>query len=307
MDFSHSKNLITTKEAGASSGYTADYIARLIRSGKIEGKKVGHNWFVNKESLDSFLVGQEKRDTGMPGEVTLNMTPKEKTLPGPWHTEGQGAVQVLVSSGGGEYGSGSFFSHAIAAGTAFLIIAIGAAIADTRVLTQVAGQVSSLAAEAAQGFSLAFEPILTRTIAQARASNNVTRIETTRSLRSAVAGALESLPLARIEIPAIGTAMAKEYDASYSFVARAVPTALPPHTNATVADPSRLIAAAGAAYTTLGDSAYRRITQALGAYYAFVQSAGADALSVGVSVRDVFNKTSTAAATVVAGIAAQKI
>lgn len=35
------ENLITTKEAGELSGYTPDYVSRLVRSGKISGKK---NW-----------------------------------------------------------------------------------------------------------------------------------------------------------------------------------------------------------------------------------------------------------------------
>ena len=55
------KNLITTKVAGKLSGYHSDYLARLARSGKIAGKKIGHSWFIDRESLSHFLSQQGDR------------------------------------------------------------------------------------------------------------------------------------------------------------------------------------------------------------------------------------------------------
>ena len=49
------ENLITTKEAGEISGYTADYLSRLVRSGKIKGERVGHSWLLERQSLQGFL------------------------------------------------------------------------------------------------------------------------------------------------------------------------------------------------------------------------------------------------------------
>ncbi|MHB8660338.1 MAG: immunoglobulin-like domain-containing protein [Minisyncoccota bacterium] len=58
MDALLKGNLITTKDAAKLSGYTSDYLSRLARSGKIIGRKIGHSWFVDKESLKDFSVQQ---------------------------------------------------------------------------------------------------------------------------------------------------------------------------------------------------------------------------------------------------------
>ena len=42
---------VTTKEAAELSGYHVQHIRRLIRSGKIEAKKWGRDWIVNRGSL----------------------------------------------------------------------------------------------------------------------------------------------------------------------------------------------------------------------------------------------------------------
>ena len=42
---------ISLKEAAAISGYHSDYIGSLVRSGKINGKKEGKNWYVSKDDV----------------------------------------------------------------------------------------------------------------------------------------------------------------------------------------------------------------------------------------------------------------
>ena len=49
------ENLVTTKDASELSGYTSDYLARLARSGKIVGRRIGHTWLIDKNSLANFL------------------------------------------------------------------------------------------------------------------------------------------------------------------------------------------------------------------------------------------------------------
>lgn len=50
------KNLISLKEAAKISGYSADYIGQLIRSGKIPGKQVytGIAWMTTAEAVTSY-------------------------------------------------------------------------------------------------------------------------------------------------------------------------------------------------------------------------------------------------------------
>lgn len=48
------KSFISSKRLSASLGYTHDYISRLCREGKIQGKLVGRNWFVDQDSLTTY-------------------------------------------------------------------------------------------------------------------------------------------------------------------------------------------------------------------------------------------------------------
>ncbi|MDP2594043.1 MAG: hypothetical protein Q8P36_01770, partial [bacterium] len=49
---------ITTREANKISGYSADYLGRLVRSGDIFGRKVGRVWVIDQKSLEAFLKAQ---------------------------------------------------------------------------------------------------------------------------------------------------------------------------------------------------------------------------------------------------------
>ncbi len=60
MDSSLITELVTTKDAGKISGYSPDYLARLVRSKKIVGNKIGHTWLINRKSLLAFLEEQKK-------------------------------------------------------------------------------------------------------------------------------------------------------------------------------------------------------------------------------------------------------
>ncbi|MDB5244335.1 MAG: hypothetical protein JWN18_205, partial [Parcubacteria group bacterium] len=61
MNLPSTKNLITTKDARILSGYTSDYLARLARSGKINGAHSGHAWLIDESSLLQFIAKQRIR------------------------------------------------------------------------------------------------------------------------------------------------------------------------------------------------------------------------------------------------------
>ena len=48
-------NLLTIKEAAALTSYSTAYLARLIKQNKIEGKQIDRQWYINPDSLNSFL------------------------------------------------------------------------------------------------------------------------------------------------------------------------------------------------------------------------------------------------------------
>ena len=48
-------NHISVQVAASYSGYSAQYLRRLLRNGKIEGTKIGQLWLVEKGALDIYI------------------------------------------------------------------------------------------------------------------------------------------------------------------------------------------------------------------------------------------------------------
>ena len=62
-DYAHvasSGSYISSKQATKISGYSQDYISRLCREGKIEGKLLHGFWYIDQESLKGYLEGASK-------------------------------------------------------------------------------------------------------------------------------------------------------------------------------------------------------------------------------------------------------
>src|SRR3989338_3253027 len=57
--FFDGKRYISAHDAAASADLTRDYIARLCRDGRVAGRRIGKNWYVDHASLKDFLVTQE--------------------------------------------------------------------------------------------------------------------------------------------------------------------------------------------------------------------------------------------------------
>ncbi|MBI4086487.1 hypothetical protein HY416_00695, partial [Candidatus Kaiserbacteria bacterium] len=57
---------MSASEAASVFGYTGDYISRLAREKKITGQRIGREWFVDKQTLVSFIasVGKKKAVRG---------------------------------------------------------------------------------------------------------------------------------------------------------------------------------------------------------------------------------------------------
>jgi excisionase family DNA binding protein len=49
------QDFITVEEAIRLSGYTAQYLRRMARQGRIQAMKFGHFWMVNLESLQDYI------------------------------------------------------------------------------------------------------------------------------------------------------------------------------------------------------------------------------------------------------------
>jgi excisionase family DNA binding protein len=52
-------NLISVKEAGEFSGYSLQYVRRLLRTDKLAGLKLGQQWLIQMESFETYLANAE--------------------------------------------------------------------------------------------------------------------------------------------------------------------------------------------------------------------------------------------------------
>jgi len=55
-------NKITSVEASKRFGITNDYVTQLCRKGKIDGTLWGRVWYINADSLDTYLQEVRRRD-----------------------------------------------------------------------------------------------------------------------------------------------------------------------------------------------------------------------------------------------------
>jgi excisionase family DNA binding protein len=51
---------ITTLEAAELTGYDAAHIRRLIRQGRVVGKKFGRDWWVNRDNIETYAESMKK-------------------------------------------------------------------------------------------------------------------------------------------------------------------------------------------------------------------------------------------------------
>ena len=55
VDWATMPDFITSEEAAAESGYHANYIRRLLRQGKVKGRKFGNVWFIDHGSFQEYM------------------------------------------------------------------------------------------------------------------------------------------------------------------------------------------------------------------------------------------------------------
>ncbi|MDP2651812.1 MAG: helix-turn-helix domain-containing protein, partial [bacterium] len=155
MDQLFEKNLITTKDAGELSGYSSDYLARLARSGKIIGRRIGHSWFVERESLVHFLSQQENRKVNYARALAREREAEYREH----HSLLHNAAKILskpLPLPSLHIEERALRSHVFALSVAFLVVASGAFLAQAAPLTSFASTTLAVAREAASGFGATF-------------------------------------------------------------------------------------------------------------------------------------------------------
>jgi hypothetical protein len=52
---------ISSEEAALRSGYTNRYLMDLARSGRLQGLRVMHKWFIDERAIDAFVINRKTR------------------------------------------------------------------------------------------------------------------------------------------------------------------------------------------------------------------------------------------------------
>jgi excisionase family DNA binding protein len=66
-DTAMNEDYMTTDEAAKLSGFTEQYIRKLIRQKRIDGQKVRRDWILSRSSLERFLATE--RPVGRPSTI----------------------------------------------------------------------------------------------------------------------------------------------------------------------------------------------------------------------------------------------
>lgn len=54
------RSYITTPQAAERTGFSKTYLTRLLRSGKLDGFRLGRDWLIYTDSLDQYLAVPHK-------------------------------------------------------------------------------------------------------------------------------------------------------------------------------------------------------------------------------------------------------
>ncbi|MHB1769826.1 MAG: hypothetical protein ACYCPH_01960, partial [Minisyncoccota bacterium] len=299
MDSFFEKKLITTKDASELSGYTSDYLGRLVRLGKIDGEKIGHNWLIERESLTSFLKDQKNRKIEFARTLAqerekeyrahrspLRRTPASSRLPVPPHATIRGS---------------SPFSQFSAVAVALLVVVSGALAAQAEVVPQLGERAAEIANETAFGFNAAFGGIPYRIAEKMNATDAAMRAADARVAAHTALASERAAPvlLAQLDFPFPHTVFSADIPARPATFAL-LPSASAHITPLTFGDmqssvldayafltsPARMTDSLDNAYVALGARAYDAIVASLTAYQSLIAGSGSPALALGTTARD---------------------
>ena len=297
------ENMVTTKDASNLSGYTSDHLGRLIRSGKIEGEKIGRNWIVNKSSLELFLKEQKSLKTDRARDLSAMRAEEYRR----YHRLVRRATDDLTKEIPISpicLRTGTVQSHLLALSVALAVIVSGANLARADVLQKIVGQVTSVAQDVAIGFNESFGAIPAHfamklaaiTNAELAVSSHVGMTSTAASIHfTSPLLADPDLSFLRMVFDdsnqmhptswLVASHAQSAERASQLITADAVQT-FASDAYAFVTSPSQVTNALLSAYSAFGTQSYAGITTLFAGYRLLIEHSGAAALSLAIDTRD---------------------
>ncbi|MSU74742.1 hypothetical protein EXS57_03125, partial [Candidatus Kaiserbacteria bacterium] len=317
MDPFSNEKLITTKHAGELSGYTSDYVSRLLRSGKITGKRIGRNWLVEKESFTNFLKAQGNHNVDRARTLASERAREYRVNRSFLHRATKSLTEslpVLKSSDAEESslplrtltnlsmkGAGS---SVFALMSALLVLTGSALAAHTSVIPATATQIANIAEEVSLGFNETFGDL------QSRIAAKIDEVGTSAhevSLHVAAKNETASAGLALVVFEKTDLAFLQRalvIDQQQHVASNRGMTVLEPSATTasllTVDDigslgrnvytllssPSRVARAIVDTYSAVGESAYAAIDSSFTAYDSLIKKLGAQTLALAATTRD---------------------
>lgn len=78
IDWANMPEWITAEEAAELSGYHVNYIRRLMRAHKVNGRKAGLMWWVDRDSMRAYLEKVQELGTRRFGPGGMNKAEKHQ-------------------------------------------------------------------------------------------------------------------------------------------------------------------------------------------------------------------------------------
>jgi len=183
---------ISAKDASKKYGYSPDYLARLARSGEINGSQMGRTWLVDRESLETFLKTQEERKEARARELARAREIIEYRI----RQAPERRATSVISQKPVTPTTSQFIlprkSPVRAFVIALFVVALGATVAQAGSITGFASETASVARNIATGFDASFGDIPTHFIARVNTAEVNMHLE---NARGAVLLARTTLPL----------------------------------------------------------------------------------------------------------------
>jgi len=308
MDLSFEEKFIPTKVAGELSGYTSDYLARLARSGKVIGKRVGHSWFIDKHSLELFLSQQEDRKNEYVRALAREREAEYRTHSSFSHRVVKTFSKPLPKPSA-HFLKSSYFEQALASLVALLIVTCGAYAAHAIDVPWFAEEAGAIVRDAASGFHATFGTTPSHIASNMRAvAESVHAYQPRVAVNIAFSTSRIALPLFAADITLSSSVRAlfaePQHITHESFSSRGVSLSASStmHHIASLQDlqsgardlfallssPTHMKEACTSGYRSLGEYGYYAINHSLAAYDDLLRHTGAFSLERASHSRDLF-------------------
>ncbi|MDP1707008.1 MAG: helix-turn-helix domain-containing protein, partial [bacterium] len=318
MNSTPNEKLITTKDAGEISGYTSDYLSRLARSGKIIGKRIGHSWVIDSESLEHFLNTQGNRKVDRSRQLASKRAEEYRRHRSFLHRATKKFTESLsVQESLGEHKrhgellvsermsdrntlKSSLRSHTLAFSVAFITVTSGMLVARTDAIPFIANRVATAAQNVSIGFNETFGNIPSRVVTRIDAvKNDAVEISQRVAFENTIATARIAAPILsnpNLDYLQMKVSENRREPAVLSYkpliFALTAPITFENIKTSTAAaislvtSPERIMDSLTRAHSTVGVNLYGAISTSISSYKSSIEYSGIKTLALGAETRD---------------------